>query len=189
MKRNNIMLIIQTILMYLAHLPLYIGLILVRMPSNENLDKAIAILFLIGFILTIVILPIALVNLIMALAGAFNKKDNPCKTTMIVKLVLIPWYIMNFLFCVLIFAGFLNPFLFLFAPIVAVILIFNTYILMLSTSIFDIVYSIRNTIKNHLEINASLVFTNIFLFCFCLDIVGSIILYKKSKNIKKIKHH
>ena len=100
MKRNNIMLIIQTILMYLAHLPLYVGLILVRMPSNENLDKTIAILFLIGFILTIVILPIAIVNLIMALAGAFNKKDNPCKTTMIVKLVLIPWYIMNFLFFV-----------------------------------------------------------------------------------------
>lgn len=189
MKRNNIMLIIQTILMYLAHLPIYIGLILVRLPYNESLDNVIIKLFLIGIILTIVLLPIALVNLIMALAGVFNKKDNPCKTTMIVKLVLIPWYIMNFLFCILIIAGFLNPWLMLFAPLVAAILIFNTYILMLSTSIFDIVYSIRNTIKNHLEINASLVFTDIFLFCFCLDIVGSIILYIKSKNIKIVKHH
>ena len=177
------MLIIQTILMYVAHLPLYIGLILLRLPHNESLDQAIIILFLIGFILTIVILPISLVSLIMALTGVLNMNDNLCKTTMIVKIILIPWYVMNFLFCALLVAGFLNPWLMLFAPIVAVILIFNTYILMLSTSVFDIVYSIKNVVKHNIKINAYLVFTTIFLFSFCLDVVGSIMLYNKAKKI------
>ena len=183
MKRNKVMLIIQMILMYLAHLPFYIGLILIRVPNSEAYDNLIIKLFLIGFILTIVILPFCLANLIMALAGAFNKLDNPCKTTMIVKLLLIPWYIMNFLFCDLLLIGFLNPWLMIFAPVVLCILIFNTYLFMISTSIFDIVYAIRKAIKKELTIKTSLVFTIIFLFSFCLDVVGSIMLYHKSKKI------
>ena len=128
MKRNKVMLIIQMMLMYLAHLPLYIGLILIRVPNSEAYDDLIIKLFLIGFILTIVILPFCLANLIMALAGALNKLDNPCKTTMIVKLLLIPWYIMNFLFCDLVLIGFLNPWLMIFTPVVICVLIFNTYL-------------------------------------------------------------
>ena len=188
MKRNKVMLIIQMILMYLAHLPFYIGLILIRVPNSEAYDDIIIRLFLIGFMLTIVILPFCLANLIMALAGVLNKKDNPCKTTMIVKILLIPWYIMNFLFCDLLLIGFLNPWLMLFMPVVLCVLIFNTYLFMISTSIFDIVYAIRKAIKKELPVKASLIFTILFLFSFCLDVIGSIMLYIKSKKIESTWH-
>ena len=79
--------------------------------------------------------------------------------------------------------GFLNPWLMIFAPVVLCILIFNTYLFMISTSIFDIVYAIRKVVKKELKIKTSLVFTIIFLFSFCLDVVGSIMLYHKSKKI------
>ena len=187
MKNNKVLLIVQVVLMYLAQLPFYIGLILTKVPNNSQYDDLIIKLILIGFILTILILPIALVNAIMALISHIKGDYNPTKVTMISKLLLIPWYVMNFCLCVLIVVGFMNPWLMLFAPVVAFFLICMTYILMLSTSIFDIAYFFKRIRKKEIFADCLYIFTMIFLFSFCLDVIGSIIFYiRTNKSLKAI---
>ena len=182
-------LIIQVVLMYLAHLPIYVGLIMLKLPISDSIiDKWVPILLLIGFVLTILILPYSLVCLIMSIVSSFKSINNPTKSTMIIKLLLIPWFIINFFFCVLIFAGFLNPWMMLLAPVVAFILICITYIFMISTSVFDIAFVINCTVRKRLKIGAFSVLTIIMLFTFFLDVVASIILYFKTKNINKSIH-
>ncbi len=118
----------------------------------------------------------------MALVSLIKGTYNPTKVTMIIKLILIPWYVMNFCLCVLIVVGFLNPWLMLFAPVVDCFLICITYILMLSTSIFDIAYFFNRIKKKEIFADALYIFTIIFLFSFCLDVIESIILFK-NKNV------
>ena len=150
--KAKIYLIIQIILMYLAHLPIYVGLIMLKLPINDLvIDKRVPILLLAGFVLTILILPYSIVCLVMSLVSSFKSDNNPTKSTMIIKLLLIPWFIINFFYCVLIFAGFLNPWMMLLAPVVAFILICITYIFVISTSVFDIEFVINCTIRKKLK--------------------------------------
>ena len=182
--RAKTYLIIQVVLMYLAHLPIYVGLVMLKLPiSDAVIDKWVPILLLAGFVLTILILPYSLVCLIMSIISSFKSINNPTKSTMIIKLSLIPWFVINFFFCVLIFAGFLNPWMMLLAPVVAFILICITYIFMISTSVFDIAFVINCLIRKKTEVNAFFVIAIIMLFTFFLDVVASILLYVKTKGI------
>lgn len=183
MKGFKIMLILQLVLMYLAHLPFYILIVMVRIPmTSEIVDKLFPGLLLGGIIATALILPLCLANAIVALIGLFRGTYNPCKTTMVVKLALIPWYIINFMICCFLVVGFLNPWLMLAAPIVLCILVGITYLLMLSTSIFDISYIINKLIKREVKTKGIVITSMIFLFMFCLDILGSILLHFNTKN-------
>ncbi len=169
--------------MYLAHLPFYILIIMVRIPNiGELTDKLFPGLLLGGIIATALIIPICIVNVIIALISLFRGIYNPTKTTMIIKLLLIPWYIINFMICCFLVVGFLNPWLFLAAPIVLCILVAITYILMISTSLFDIAYIINKMAKKEIKVKGSIITSIIFLCMFFFDIIGSIILYIKTKE-------
>ena len=129
MKAYKIMLIIQVVLMYLAHTPFYIITIFANTSVDSSIgDSLFPGLLLTGFILSLLVLPLCFANLIVALIGLIRGQNNPCKTTMVVKIALIPWFIYNFLLCVALTAGFLNPWLFLAAPIFMCLLICITYL-------------------------------------------------------------
>lgn len=181
MKSNKTMAIVQTILMYVAHMPIYFGLIFFLI---DTLTNTIMALFLIGIILTGLVLSFCLASAIVSFISIFKKSDNPCKTVMISKLILIPWFIINFYFCMLLFAGTLNPFLLILAPIVAIIEITITYLLMVTISIIDLAYVINRLKSKDIKMSKYLVFINILLFIFCLDVLGSILLYIKTKEIE-----
>ena len=127
-------------------------------------------------------------SLIVAYRNANVKKpiraNNPSKTVMISKLVLIPWFIVNFYFCMLMFVGTLNPFLLILAPIVAVIEISITYLLMITISFTELCFVINRLKTKELVMSKYLVFLNILLFIFCLDCLGSILLHIKTRNIE-----
>ncbi len=183
MKRCRVMLIIQMILMYLAQIPFYVALILIRLIDVETY---IGIgLILSGFILTALILPYCLACAIIAILTLIRGGDNPGKTTMVVKFALIPWYFFNFILCDLLLLGFLNPFLLIFAPLAIILFVSMTYLIMLSTSIFDIAYGINKIGKREYKINKFIVFTYIFLFTFCLDVIGAIMFKCKFKDETK----
>ena len=183
MKSNKIMAIIQTILMYVAHIPVYIGLILFYTNIDDYMS-AIMILLLVGIILTILVLPLCLANAIVTIINVFRKTSNPTKTIMITKICLIPWFIGNFYFCVLLIAGLLNPFLLILAPIVFCIEVSITYLLMISISIIDLGFVINKLKTKEISMSKYLVFINVLLFIFCLDTLGSILLYIKTKEIE-----
>lgn len=182
--KAKVFLIIQVCLMYLAHLPIYIGLIMLKLPISDSIiDKCVPILLLLGLIFTILILPFSVVCLIMSIVGSFKVKNNPTKITMIIKLILMPWFFINFFYCVLIFAGFLNPWMMILAPLVAFILICITYVFMLSTSVFDIAFVINCMIRKRIKVKAFFVIMIIMLFTFFLDVIASVLLYLKTKKI------
>lgn len=181
MKSNKTMAIVQTILMYVAHLPIYFGLIFFLTDTCTNLVMG---LFLAGIILISLVLPFCLASAIVSFLTIFKKANNPSKTVMISKLVLIPWFIVNFYFCMLMFAGTLNPFLLILAPIVAVIEISITYLLMITISFTELCFVINRLKTKELVMSKYLVFLNILLFIFCLDCLGSILLHIKTRNIE-----
>ena len=181
MKANKVMPIIQVILMYVAQVPIDLGLIFF---FTDTFTSSVMILFLVGIILTSLVLMFCLASAIVSLTSIFTKPKDPTKTVMISKLVLIPWFIVNFYFCVLLFAGTLNPFLLILSPIVFAIEVSITYLLMITISIIDLAFVINKLKEKELTINKYLVFVNILLFIFCLDVLGSILLYKKMKSIQ-----
>lgn len=184
MKSNKTLLIIQTALMYAMHLPFYIMLIVFYLPIEESIQSSIiSKCFPIGLILTLVVFPICIVNAIMSLVSMFKGSENPSKVTMIIKLALIPWYIMNFHLCTMLVLGFLNPWLFIAAPLVVFILVSSTYCYMLATSLPDIAFFFHKLIKRETKIRAPFVVSIVFMFCFCLDIIGGIIFYINAKKL------
>ena len=176
MKSNKLMSIIQVILMYVAHIPIYLGLLFFL---TDTCTESVLILFLVGIILTGLILPFCLASAIVSILSIFRKPSNPTKAVFISKLALIPWFIGNFYFCVLMLAGLLNPFLLILAPIVFVIEVSITYLLMITISIIDLAFIINKLKAKEIVISKYLVFINILLFIFCLDFIGSLLIYLK----------
>ena len=183
-KPIKILYILQIILMYIVHLPFYIAFIMIK-TAGTDYDNIIIGLLLAGCITTLLILPLCLANAITAILSLFKGNYNPTKMTLISKIILIPWYVMNFIICILLIAGFLNPFLLVAVPIILIFLVSVTYLIMLSTSVYDIAYVIQKLIKKEEKISAFIVISLICLFSFCLDLIGALIVYLKTRSNKE----
>ena len=180
MKRSNVILIIQTVFMYAVHAPFYLALILIKIPevSFETIDGFITA----GLICLLAMIPVCLISLIFALLNLAGKVSSPVKTTLIVKCCLIPWYIVNLLVCLLLVAGFLNPWLFLAVPVLFGLEAVVTYVFMLSTSLHSVIYTIKGKLTNKIQLNAAIIVALVFHFFFCLDVIGAIILHVEMKK-------
>ena len=188
MKANRILLIIQTIGMYAMHTPLYILFILLQCHVDDailsKLSNPCLIIFL---VLSVLLLPVCVLLAVFSIISIFKgeEKESPSKITMIIKLALIPWYILNFVLCAVLLSGFLNPFLMLAIPLAMAIMSVVTYIYMIATSLPDIAYFINRLIKRKIRISGGIIVSIVFLFIFCLDIVGGVIYHLEMKKIKK----
>lgn len=177
MKASKPLLITQAILMYIAHLPFYIVLIGIRFIASEEADKVFGILLLVGLGLSILIMPIAIVNLIIAFISIFKGNTNPCLTTMIIKSVLMPWYVGNFLLGLLVVGVMGNPWLFIGIPFVLAIIVCSTYIFMIGTSGYEIAYFINRMKKKEKPVTALTIILLILLTVFTLDVASTIVLF------------
>ena len=183
MKVSKVLLIAQAVGMYLMHLPLYVYIFFFGTPIGESIPVEVNQGLLIAFlVLSALVFPICILNTVFPIISIFKGDYNPSKTTMIVKLALIPWYIMNYVMCGFIVAGCLNPFLMLAIPIIICIASVVTYIYMVTTSLYDVAYFIRGLIKKRIKVSAIYIVSLIFLFIFCLDIAGGILFYNASKD-------
>jgi len=182
MKANRITLIAQTIGMYVMYLPLYIIFIIGLLPAGDTVAVTKG-LFTTSLVLMGVVSPICITNIVMSAVSIFKGEVDLSKTVMRVKLALIPWYITNFIMCVVIVAIMLNPFLLLGIPVVIGIVAGTTYFYMLATSLPDVAYYLNKVfVKKEEKLTAGRVFAVVCLFIFCLDVIGSIILYRQNKK-------
>mgnify|MGYP003294118952 CR=1 FL=1 len=125
------------------------------------------------------------VLLIFSSINCAKQNANPCKDVFIVKCALIPFFIINFVFCIVGVSAALNPFLFLAIPVIIFIEVIHTYILTISTGIPSVLYSIKAIIKDKNK-NRGLIITGIILsFFFCIDAIGALLLYLGSRKIEK----
>lgn len=107
------------------------------------------------------------------------------KTVMICKLALIPFFIINFIICVLLAVGMLNPFLLILGVVVMLLCLLVTYGIMLSTSVYNVgyaVYQVRQGEVSFLEVLMPV----IFQFIYILDCVGAVMLYIKGKESAEV---
>ncbi|MGN0813191.1 MAG: hypothetical protein ACI4MQ_06770 [Candidatus Coproplasma sp.] len=180
MNKSKVILIIQAVVMYLIHIPFYICLILARIP-NINFD-IFGVFILVGLCANLILIPVGIVAVAFAILNLTTDSKNPAWVTFIIKLVLIPWYCLNFLVCFLLVAGFLNPFLMLAVPLLIGIEVSITYIYMLCSSLQIVSYTIRQIIKKRIALTPMLIVGIVFSFIFVLDIVGSYFLYSELKK-------
>ena len=184
MKANKITLIIQTIAMYIMHLPLYALLIfMVALKENDLQEPLMKAMFITFLVLTVLIFPICILNYVLSIVSIFKGTYNPSKVVMICKLALIPWYVLNLYICfAFVVSVFGNPFMFIGAPLAITILVCTTYIYMLATSVPDIAFFINQIVRRKIKMRASFVFSLLFLLIFCLDIVGGIMFFAQTKE-------
>lgn len=184
MNRSKVLLIVQTVLMYLVQLPLtvMIALFYIDIDRFGGVIWNLILTSLIGNL--VIVFPLGALNLIFALIGLFKRINSPYKTTVIIKLALIPWYVINFFFGFMLVAATLNPFLMLAGPLIIFILCAVTYIYMLGTSLSSYAYTIRGLMDKKLKINGYIICGFIFMAMFCLDIIGSFLLYYNEKEIE-----
>ena len=144
MKAKNT-LVLQTIGMYVMHLPLYALIIINALPINTDLQNSLTMPLLIAaLVLMVCILPICIINVITSFKSVLNEETELIKTTMVIKLCLIPWYALNFLIGFVFVSIFFNPFMMIAIPIIIVFLVSSTYLIMLTTSFGDIAYATQH---------------------------------------------
>ena len=168
--KEKVSLIIQVIFMFLTQL---FFLLMCLIQKEEVLD-ILLILLLTSTVLTVLI---ALINVIFGVVIIFRGRSAPFKFTIVIKSILIPWYIINFVIWALLIIGSLNPFLMMAIPLFLFISVCFTYICMISTSTLNISYIFNQVFfKRNIKINGGIIISTVFQFIFCLDIVGSIML-------------
>ena len=173
--------------MYISHIPLYLMALSISLPDNSFLgDNPGATLISLIFAGMSVAMVVATLILIFSIISIFKGQYSPSKVTMIVKLALVPWYVLNFIISVCLCAGMLNPFLMLAIPIAIVIMVSSTYIYMIATSLPDIAWFIHILAKKKAKPTPLLIVSLVFLFFFCLDIAGGIMFEVATKETKQI---
>lgn len=180
MTKSKVILITQTVVMYLIQIPFYICLILARL-TNINFEIC-RILILVGLCFNLLLIPVGMVAVAFAIHNLLADGQNPAWMTFIIKLVLIPWYCLNFLVCLLLVAGFLNPFLMLAIPLLIGLEVFITFTYMVCSSLQIVSYTIRQIIKKRIAVTPMVMVGIVFSFIFVLDIVGSYLLHTELKK-------
>jgi hypothetical protein len=175
--------IIQCIITYLMQLP-FLGLIIALFINNEISDGIILGIELYCIIMCVLCFLIIFLNIVFALLNI--TKDVPCpyRTTMAIKIAMIPFYVINFLIWAIFIIGTLNPFFIIYLPFIIVLSIFLTYFTMISTSSHNIAYLLRQFFDKENLFNTKKLYYIIYIVChfiFCVDVVASILLYSNHK--------
>lgn len=166
----------QLVLMYVLHLVFWIMVGLEE--SGRNPERATNVMVVISGLLVVV----ALINIILSVFSVFKDNPNPIKMTLAVKLAAIPWYVVNLGIWMVLALGMLNPFFLVALPIVIVLGIAFTYLVMVSTSLYNVAYLIRGLSKQMFPKRPVFIPALVFHFIFCLDVVGSVLLLRSIKK-------
>ncbi len=179
MKKRYLILFI--ISLYIMQISMFLDFMIINNEIyNQVLEKA---LFYTSFSFFILSLILGLVNLIFAFTK-INDNNGTIKITMISKLVLVPYFIINFLVCALLIAGFAFIFTILSTIILIPLFVLANFLTMLVTSSYNISYLI-NKFKNK-EINLLTFFIHfIFQLVFIGDIIDTIYIYRNNGNMLK----
>lgn len=180
-KRKNRMkksFVFHIILLYLAQLSVSVSVIL----FFKNVANKICSAFLCAGIGLYAIATI-LGFVIMALSATTinNPQKISYKFIMVSKLILIPYFVINFVQCFLLIAGFLNPFLFLSLIVIVPMLIGLTYISMLPTTIASTFLTISSVSNKKIEFEKIIVW-QVLEYLFVIDVISSVIIYCKFKK-------
>ena len=142
----------------------------------------------VDFVLEILVVTvcIGLAAFILGIIGGAMREAKPYVVlTIVIKILMIPFFGINIYLWLLVMSGMLNPFLLFGIPAMAGIGVVLTYVYMFMTSLPDIIYTIIFLIKNRQRPNVFIVVGIIAMFFFVLDVVGAILLNVGYKKLAK----
>lgn len=183
MKANKILMLIQTIGMYLSQVTILVAFITLDITINTEKVNAIADHLGDAYLICMgVLLLISLINIIVSLFYLQKPAVNINRFAMNIKISQILWYIVNYILSLLVFLGMMNPLIWFAAPIYLVLAVLITYVYMLSTSMPLFLSYIRRMKWRKSASTVMGVLACISLFFFVFDVFGSIYLYLKDKD-------
>ncbi len=144
-----------------------------------------------GFVLACILFSglFGIIGLILAIVAGVRQEAPATVFSMVLKFMMIPFFILNFLFWVFLFLGTLNPFLIVATPFVVLIGGFLTYLVVLMTSLPDVIFTLIELRLYKGCPKKLFVLGIVFSFFFVLDVVGAVILhiaYKKAERYRLI---
>lgn len=124
---------------------------------------------------------LGLVNIAFAVLHIFLPQQPVFGSIMVAKLCLIPFFVIHFIFCLLIVAGFLNPFLAWSLLFVVPMMIGLTYAVLIVTSAYTIGYMIYRLRTKQTTLQAEIAYIIAHLV-FVADTVASVLLYVRERK-------
>mgnify|MGYP003292383259 CR=1 FL=1 len=166
-------------LSYLAAILLYNGA--VSYGKNPGTVQIMNALRISGLVFYGIVLFLQVIVYIVGIIYGITAKESMGRHNMIIKIVSIPFFIINFIA----FSRFAIDSMKIKAWLVFVVAglsIAGSFSIMFRTSLSNVIYFIRCYIKKTLKVKPWAVVALIFSFIFFLDVIGSIILYKHELN-------
>ena len=182
MLASKIVIIIAAVVLYAMQMTIAVPLFGAFVLETDQLGEmnngrlmAIGILLCIALVLD-------LVSFVLAIIGSVKQDEPKTKMTIVIKAVMIPFFLINVTIWCLCVLGEFNPFLMIAIPLTIFLGIVLTYAYMFMTSWPDIIYMIIYTIKNKRRPKLYMVLGIIMEFIFVFDIIGAILINKAYKE-------
>lgn len=172
--KSKIALTLLVLVSYLMQIPFVVYFITAMI--NESLSDTFAsVAVSLSCAFALVALGVCIANFVLAAIGYRKESSSPVKSTMIAKLCLIPFYLLNFtIWGLFVVVCLMPPFLIAMGVFMLILSVVSTYILMLASGSHNIAFSLKEFLETK---NLFFLLCLIGHFVFCLDVVSSIALY------------
>ena len=153
----------------------------INVEENPSSTNTIQILLLTCLGIIGIILVLGFTNLILCVKHSNEIIDgNMLKTSLKIKLGLIPFFVINFIFWGIFWLGTFNVFLILLAPIVWIVSIITTYLFFLVQGTPNVVFLVK---KFSLTKEIIYLIYAILHLIYIVDIIGALFIYQKEKRL------
>ena len=153
----------------------------INVEENPSSTNTIQILLLTCLGIIGIILVLGFTNLILCVKHSNEIIDgNMLLTSLKIKLGLIPFFVINFIFWGIFWLGTFNVFLILLAPIVWIVSIITTYLFFLVQGTPNVVFLVK---KFSLTKEIIYLIYAILHFIYIVDIIGALFIYQKEKGL------
>ena len=146
------------------------------MTTVDALRLAVLILVILLFVMWA---PVTIVSTVYAA----KSKTSITGEVLSLKLIYIVFFLVNFINCIVAIFGFDDYNVYgISKPILAFLMIFLTYLVLLATSLPGLVNFIKLYITKKIKVSASGIIWSILLFVFCVDVLSIVFLYFNEKK-------
>lgn len=174
---SKILLILTVVVLYVMQM--VIGIPILGLYLHKNFGN---LNFKLIFILLGVSLVLDLATFILSIIGSVKNEAPLTKISVVIKIVMIPFFCINLVLWLLLISGMLNPFLLFGIPFVGFVGICLTYAYMLMTGLPDVIYSIIVFIRNKKRPKLLVVLGDILCFFFLADVIGIFLIHGTFKK-------
>lgn len=159
---------------YLMQIP-FVVYFIVAMINEELSDSFASTIIIVSCAFAFIALICCVANFVLAAKGYRKESSLSYKSTMLAKLCMIPFYLVNFtIWGIFIVVCLMSPFLIAMGVFMLILSIASTYVLMLASGSHNIFAALKDFFKTK---NPFFLLCLIGHFIFCLDVVSSIALY------------